>query len=299
MHKRNRFLGTACVAAVALAAGPAAADTLTGFAGFADGTYTHQTFSDQSGHWNAATFGVGGAIPVAEIPNLNFQVGASYAHAWSDEYTHFSPNFCDPPTTSGSACAADFSDSEEVWHFDFSPFLAYPGSRWGMNLNYETITHFGHITNGGAFAEWYLNDEITLMAKGGYLSTGGTPYGGHGHYLSGAAIFYPVPDVAVRGSVGWTDVTTGGSALTNYCIHCRGDDGAVQYGINAEWLPNEEWGVAVNGGFTYSQNNTFNDEYNESIWKIGLRWYTGGGSLAERHRNGTLNPWLPGTGVTR
>jgi len=295
MHKRNTFLGTACVAAVALAAGPAAADTLMGFQGFADATYTHQTFSDTSGHWNEATFGVGGAIPIAEVPNLNVQVDGSYGHAWSDEHTHFSPNFCDPPTVSGPSCPADFSDSEEVWNFDFSPFLAYPGSRWGMNINYQTITHFGHITNGGLFMEWYLMDTITLAAKGGYLSTGGTPYGGHGHYLAGSGTFYAMPDLAVSVGVDWTDVVTGGSNLTSFCLHCRGDDGAVQYGIDAEWLPNEDWGTAVYGGFTYSQNNTFKDEYNESIWKVGLRWYTGQGSLVDRHRGGTLHGFLRGS----
>jgi len=296
MAIRKALLGTACLAAVALAAGPAAADTLQGFAGFANTEFTHTTFSDSSGHWNNQSFGLGGAIPIEEIPNLNVQVEGSYAHGWSEEYTHYSPNFCSPPSTTGTPCSASYSDSEETWNFGFSPFLAYPGSRWGVNFNYQTVTHFGHLTNGGLFMEWYLMDTITVSAKGGYLSSGGTPFGGHGHYLATGATFYAMPDLAITGSVDWQDVTTGGAATLNWasCLHCSLDSAGVFYGIDGEWMPMPDYGVAVYGGFTYGQLNQFKQDSNDSIWHVGLRYYTGQGSLMERHRNGTLHDILRG-----
>jgi hypothetical protein len=272
MLKHTRLLGTACVAAAALAAGPAAADTLQGFEGFANSTFTHTTFSDVSGDWNSASLGVGMALPVADIPNLNWEVDAQYQHNWGDGH------------------------SAETWDFGFAPFLAYAGSRWGLDLNYETTTHLGHVTNGGAFMEWYLMDNITLSAKGGYLHQGGTPQGGHGHYLAGAATFYPFPDLAITGLVDWTDVTTGGSLLSNpfNCLHCQQDVTSVAYTIDAEWLPVEDIGLAVYGGFTYDQLTVFKDESNDSVWHIGVKYYLHGGSLLDHHRNGTLNPILRG-----
>jgi hypothetical protein len=294
MVRRKALLGTAFLAAVALGAGPAAADTLQGFAGFADATYTHSTFSGSgSRDDNTATLGVGMALPVADIPDLNWEVNASYGHEWTEDYTHFSPNFCDPPATSGPSCGSDFSDSAEVWNFGFSPFLAYGGSRWGLNLNYLTLTHFGHITNGGGFFEWYLSDVITIAAKGGYLSTGGTPFGGHGHYLAGSATFYALPVLAVTGAVDWTDVVTNGQGVG--CLHCQLDVSGVTYSIEGEWQPLPDWGFAVYGGFAYDQHTDYTIGTNESIWKIGVRYYTGPGTLIEYHRNGTLRSWLLGS----
>lgn len=305
MAIRKTLLGTACIAAAALAAGPAAADTLEGWAGYANAEYTHSTFTDSSGHWNNATVGIGYALPIADIPNLNVEVGASYGHGWSEDYEHFSPNYCNPPASSGPSCPASYSDSAETWHFGFSPFLAYPGSRWGINFDYETITHFGHVTNGGLFMEWYLMDTITLSAKTGYLSSGGTPIGGHGHYLAAGATFYPMPDIAVTGLVDWQDVTTGGASTLNQtigsvafgpngCLHCSLDSAGVYYSLDGEWLPNQDWGVAVYGRFTYAQRNIFKDESNETIWRVGVKYYTGMGDLMNRHRNGTLHSILRG-----
>ena len=280
MLKTTSLLGTACVAAAALVAGPAFADTLQGFAGFADAQYTHATFSHSSGDANAAQFGVGGALPITDIPNLNVQVDGSYAHGWTDD-----------------------NHSQEIWNFGFSPFLAYGGSRWGLNLNYENTTGGcsngcgGHVTNGGAFMEWYLNDQISLMAKGGYLSSGGTPQGGHGHYLGGGAVFYAMPDLAITAFIDWNDIVTGGSNVSfpGGCLHCQLDVNGVTYSIDAEWLPVEDIGISVFAGFAYQQLNEFGFDDNESIWHIGFRYYLGSKSLQMNHRDGNLNAHLRGS----
>ena len=72
MSKRTKLLATSCFVAAALA-GPAAADQLEGFNGFADAQYSHSTYSSCGGcdDWNAGTFGAGMALPLADLPNLN------------------------------------------------------------------------------------------------------------------------------------------------------------------------------------------------------------------------------------
>jgi hypothetical protein len=289
MHRLTKLLGTSCVLAAALAAGPAAADQLAGFNGFADGTYTHTTYNRCGGcdDWNAGTFGVGMALPLADLPNLNWQLDGSYSHQW---------------TGSGEVvgdCAEDscFSTghSQEVWNFGFSPFWAGPMSRFGLNLNYETTTHFGHITNGGGFMEWYINDVITVAAKGGYLSSGGAEFGGHGHYLAGSATFYGTPDLAISGGIDWQDIVTGfGCAFGAPCI--RGDVGVTAFGIDAEFMPFDDIGASIFAGFTYREYYGTDNDFNSSTFDVGLRYYTGvaAGSLQNRHRNGNLRGFLRG-----
>jgi hypothetical protein len=256
---------------------------LEGFAGFADAQYSHSSFSNSGSlDSNTAAFGLGAALPVAEIPNLNWQVEGSYGHQWSDSYVH--------------ANGLEYSDSAEVWNFGFSPFLAYGGSRWGLNLNYLTLTHFGHLTSGGGFMEWYLNEAWTLSAKGGYISSGGTPFGGHGHYLGAGATFYALPDLAISAGVAWTDIVTNGSAVG--CLHCQLDVGGVSFGLDGEWLPMEDWGVAIFAAYAHTAHTDYTIDNDEDAFRIGVRYYTGMGTLTDHHRNGNLRSWLRGTGLS-
>lgn len=286
------LLGSACVLATALAAGPAAADQLQGFQGFASAEYGHTGFSDCGGgcsdDWNAGTFGLGMALPLADLPNLNWQLEGSYSHQWSDGDDCFD----------GGEGGCSPGHSQEVWHFGFSPFWAGPQSRFGLNLNYETVTHFGHETSGGAFMEWYWNDAFTFSAKGGYSSGGGTQNGGHGHYLAGAVTFYGTPDLAVSAAIDWQHRISGfGCNFGRPCT--RNGLGGLSFGIDAEYLPLEDLGLAVFGGFRYTESDlptSLGGDFNDSTFNIGLRYYTGvvGGSLENRHRNGHLHDWLRG-----
>lgn len=293
MLKRTTLLGTAWVFATALAAGPAAADQLQGFQGFASAEYGNSSFKDCHGcgnDLNTGTFGAGMALPLAEIPNLNWQLDASYGHHWSN-----GDNGCDGGE---GGCTTDHS--QEVWTFGFSPFWAGPQSRFGLDLAYETVTHFGHRTNGGAFMEWYWGDAFTISAKGGYLSNGGHENGGHGHYLAGALTFYGTPDLAVSGSVDWQDQVSGfGCSTPRPCI--RGDKGFVSFGVDAEYLPLEDLGFSIFGGIKFTDFNQprvliGDGNFSDFTFNIGLRYYTGvaSGSLENRHRNGQLHDWLRG-----
>ena len=266
MSKRTTILGTACVFGMALVAGPAAAATLTSMAGTLTTSFT-STDNSGSGSDTVKSWLLGGSVagPLSDVMSLNFQVDASYTHNWAHQF------------------------SEEDWNLGGSAFWASNDSRIGVNVNYLTATHFAHATNFGVFGEWYF-DNITAMAKGGWLSTGGSPFGGHGNYLGGALSFYPMPDLAVTGGVEWNDVVTGRG-----CGHVCGREDAniTAWEIAAEFLFSEEYNVSGYAGFTYSQDKFFNFDSHDNIWHVGLRWYTGGGSLQDKHRNGNLNPWLP------
>jgi hypothetical protein len=262
MSKSTTILGTACVLGMALAAGPAAAATLTGFAG--DVTASYGQNDAGSGSDTLHNFVLGGDVagPLSSLTNLNFQVDASYTHNWAD---HF---------------------SAEDWNFGGNIFWASNDGRIGINANYLTVTHGGTFTNVGPFAEWYFGN-ITGMVKGGWISTSGSAIGGHGNYLGAGLTGYFIPDLAITGGVEWADFVSGFG-----CQVCgRSDVGATAWEITAEYLFSEEYGVSGFAGYQYTEFRGASDHANS--FHVGLRWYTGGGSLEDRHRNGTLNPWLP------
>jgi len=268
MQKRTTMMGTACVlAAAALTAGPAAAATLTDFAGVLNTSFTNSDNS-ATGSETLKSWLLGGsaAMPLSTIDGLNAQVDASYTHNWAD---HF---------------------SREDWNFGGSAFWANMDSRIGINGAYTNWNKVGHLTTGGAFAEYYWG-AITVMAKGGWLSGGGSPMGGHGNYLGGAVAGYILPDLAITGGVEWADLVEGQG-----CQICgRNDARDTAFQIIVEFLFEEDLGISGYAGYTY-QSQKFgaaNDTHN-NVWLVGVRWYMGGGSLMDHHRNGNLNPWLPG-----
>jgi hypothetical protein len=272
MSKSKKTMGAACVLAMAaFAAGPAAASTLTDFSGVVSTEFANDKFG-QNGGGSSDTdkswlLGGSAAGPLSTLPNMNFQVDASYRTLWD---SHFS--------------AID-------WNFGGSLFWANDDGRVGVNFNYETVTREGHLTNGGVFGEWYFGN-LTAMGKGGWLSSGGTETGGRGNYFGVGVEGYIMPDLGITGGVNWTDVITGVG-----CQVCgRRDVRATLYGIMGEFLFSEDYGISGYAGYTYVQNKIFQEDSHDNIWRIGLRWYTGGGSLESHQRNGNLNPWLPAAG---
>jgi hypothetical protein len=283
MSKSTKLMGTVSVLAT-LAAGPAAADTLMGFAGMADLSYTNVSYDDNgSGSDSSNNFAAGLAIafPVDEIANLNWQLDGSYAS------TSYDPG------------------SSITWNLGGSLFLAYPGSRFGININYNTLTDYGSRTNGGVFGEYYLGN-FTLQAKAGWLWGGGTPAAGRGNYLGAGAVGYFVPNLAISASVSWADLVTSATQLRScYGPTCgRTDLTHTDIGIEGEFLVSEEWPISVYGGYMYTDvsisANVSNplltgDDYSTNTFYIGLRYYVGGqGTLIEQHRNGNLHHFLRG-----
>ena len=267
MQKRTTMMGTACVlAAAALTAGPAAADTLTGFAGVLTTSF-ESSDSSVSGTDTIKSWLLGGSVaaPLSDIAGLNFQVDGSYTHNWA---THF---------------------SEEDWNFGGSAFWASMESRIGANVSYSNFNGLGHLTNGGAFGEYYWG-AITAMAKGGWLSSGGASFGGHGNYLGGAV----EGDIPCRISpspaawIGRISSAAGGSRIG------RGDLRSTTAEVILEFLFFEDLGVSGYAGYRYTSDRIAPLDFHSNAWLVGVRWYLGGGSLMDHHRNGNLNPWLPG-----
>jgi hypothetical protein len=273
-----------------LAAGPAAADQLMGFAGFADLSYANinfdSDFSDEDS-WNAFAAGLGIAFPVDEVDALAWQLDGNYSSQSGD------------------------GSSRIVWNLGGSLFLSYPGSRTGININYETMTDFGSATNGGLFTEWYFGN-ITAAAKGGWLWGGGTPSGGRGNYLGGNIAGYFVPNLALEGSVTWSDLISG-STLTGggFGAPCFGPTcgrrgiSETNFTIDGEFLVSETFPISVYAGYTYTDykvgenannpNLADGDDFNTNTFFIGIRYYMGAmGTLIEQHRNGNVRPWLRG-----
>ena len=284
MSKSTKLLGTVSVLAT-LAAGPAAADTLMGFAGMADASYTHVSLSSDSGYGSDSSnsFGLGAAIafPVEEIANLNWQLDGNYVS------TSYDPG------------------SSITWNLGGSLFLAYANSRFGINVNYNTLTDYGSLTNGGAFAEWYFGN-VTAQAKGGWLWGGGTPSGGRGNYLGAGIAGYFMPNLAISASVSWADLVTSATQFWPcYGSTCgRRDLNHTDFGIEGEFLVSETLPVSIYLGYMYTDasisENVANpyltsDDWNTNTFYIGLRYYMGGqGTLIEHHRNGNLHKFLRG-----
>jgi hypothetical protein len=292
MSRTTKLLGTVSVLAT-LAASPAAAQ-VTGFAGFVDAQYSHTSIdldedyfgnTDDDG-WDSITIGAGIAFPVDEIEALAWQIDGNYSSQSGD------------------------GSSRIVWNLGGSLFLAYPGSRTGININYETMTDYGSATNGGLFTEWYLGN-FTVAGKGGFMWGGGTPNGGRGNYLGGNVAGYFVPNFAVGGSVTWSDILSGstgvggGGAAPCYGPTCgRRDFDETNFTIDAEFLVSETFPLSIFGGYTFtdyqrsensSNPNLPEQDFNTNTFFIGVRYYLGGmGSLIQMHRTGNLRPWLRG-----
>ena len=264
MSRLAAYSKVVCVAAIGGISGPARADTLQGFAAFVEGAYTHSTFSEDAGpDSNSGSFGLGLALPVNAIPNLNWQLDASYTHDWDDDF------------------------SLDIWTVGGNLFWATQQGRAGIDFHYSGFRD-GDEKNAGVFGEYYISNFLTLGLKGGWAGESESIVDFNGYYVGGAAVIYPIQNVAI----------TPGISRREIAAELFGTDftvGTTQYFIDAELLVAQDTPISVFGGFAYDQHEAFEHSFNESIWKIGVRWYTGQGSLAGRHRNGTLRAWLRGT----
>jgi hypothetical protein len=279
-------LGTVSVLAT-LAASPAAAQ-IQGFAGFADLGYSHANPDiDGAEAWNNISVGAGIAFPVDEIAGIAWQLDGNY--------------------TSQSADGA----SAIVWNLGGSIWWGGEQARIGINVNYETMTDFGSLTNGGVFAEWYLGN-ITAAAKGGWLWGGGTPTGGRGNYLGGQVGGYFMPNLWLGASATWSDLVSGstlygGGIGTPPCFGAtcgRRDLTETNITLDAEFLASQALPISIFGGYTFTQwkvsENVSNPlltggDFNTNTFFIGVRFYMGGmGTLINMHRNGNLRGWLRG-----
>jgi hypothetical protein len=234
---------------------PAFAAAPSGFAGELSGDYTRTT-CDGCGNNNA--WGGNGAAAFGFMPQFGGEIDGSY-HRLS---------------SSGS--------DADLWSIGGSPFFDFGQGRLGASINYDHLSgsgFHGHITSYGGFGEFYFADVFTVAAKGGGLDASGAVLGaggnGSGGYVSGAAMFYPIPDVNLTGAIDYASFS--GGHITSY-------------GISGEWLVSETTPIAVYGGYTH---HDISGGFSADTWHIGLKIYTqgNGATLVDKQRNGTLG-WV-------
>ena len=259
-------MGVACVVAMAaFAAGPAAAAPLTDFAGTLHTGYDHSS----PGGGNQWFVGGAAAGPLG-APNLNFQVDVLFSDTWLSGLSQ----------RSGSVGGALF------W--------AGADGRIGIRGEYNSVSHAGSAGLGIAFAEGYFG-IITGMIKGGYVSTTGSGFGGRGGMVGAGAAIYVMPNLAITPAIEYANIVSGQG-----CQICgRGSESIMSPSVTAEFLLADALGpvlpigaLSVFGGYAYNQFRTFGIQSHSNEWLIGIRVYTGAGTLIDRHRNGTLNSFL-------
>src|SRR5438270_8244092 len=138
------------------------------------------------------------------------------------------------------------------------------------------------------------------MVKAGYANSSGSGLGGRGGLFGVGLAAYVMPDLALTPSFTYADLVSGQG-----CQLCgRGDVNTTSGSILAEFLLGGDpfggvpvvggigGGVSIFGSYTYNQIHEFGFKTHDNVWMVGIRLYTGSGSLMDHHRNGTLNTFF-------
>jgi hypothetical protein len=259
MLKSTLLMAGACVASLALAS-PAFADAPVGLAGTLSGSYSNWNFSGSSGGssnvWSAdgqAAFGLG-------MHDLGAEIDGGYHNL----------------SSGGSG-----SGSIDVWNIGGDLFWApAQQGRLGATVQYESLSGSGanaHLTEYGAFGEFYASDMITLGLNGGGWTSGSHSAfgsGTDGGYVGGGVTGYVMPNLALTGQINY--FSGSGAHLTNYSAM-------------GEYLVSDALPVSIYGGYTYTDVSGASGHINQ--WTIGVKFYTNGNgsTLVEKQRNGALD----------
>jgi hypothetical protein len=151
--------------------------------------------------------------------------------------------------------------------------------RIGATVQYEKLDGGGantHLTQYGAFGEYYFSNMLTLgLNGGGWTGSSGT-FGSSssGGYIGGGLTDYVMPNLALTGQINY--FSGSGAHLTNYSAM-------------GEWLVSDSTPISIYGGYTYTDASGLSGHINQ--WTIGVKFYTNGNgtTLVEKHRNGALD----------
>lgn len=134
------------------------------------------------------------------------------------------------------------------------------------------VEHSSQSIAYGGFGEAYLFGAFTLRVKGGAISNNLS-----GYYAGGAAVAYPVKNIAVDLEFDYAKLEHNGPDLKNV-------------GLTAEYLPVPSIPVSLTLGYSYETASQIPNHID--VWTAGITVYLGGagvdGSLRDRQRNGTL-----------
>jgi|HubBroStandDraft_2_1064218.scaffolds.fasta_scaffold29961_2 hypothetical protein len=252
MKLYSALFASACVLAMAA---PASAQ----FAGTIGADYTHvSVHSDSANIWNINGQGA------FNVPDTGFNVQGNVGY---------------------SNLSAD-SENGNVWRGGGAAFFSDEMFRIGATATYSSfeVHDFASInfTNYGGFAEWFPG-MFTLGVKGGGVNISANAFGldgnANGAYVGGEAVAYVMPDLALEGTVDYTDFSHG--------LH------ETDFTPQVEWMLSEDVPVSVYGGYTYSSLSASQfSSGNANTFFIGLRFYmdtNGSQALIDRQRSGVVN----------
>jgi hypothetical protein len=249
---RTTIVAGLMLGGMGLAATPAFAQPPMGFAG---------TLSAQYGQWSTSGFtadqwGINGQAAFGLAPQFGAEIDAGYSNL----------------SNHGTL---------DTWAIGGHAFWAPDMGRLGATVQYQSTSGGGadiHLTNYGAFGEYYASNMFTLgLNAGGYSASAG--FGGFGGssdggYVGGGVIGYVLPDLSLTGTINYLGAS--GSNLTSF-------------GIQGEWLFSESLPISGYIGYTYTDISNGGGHVDQ--WFIGFKYYTdgNGSTLVEKQRNGALD----------
>jgi hypothetical protein len=139
-----------------------------------------------------------------------------------------------------------------------------------------------HLTNYGAFAEYYVGRLVTLGVKGGGLSgsldlsatgLGSGSANSNGDYASGAITVYPFANLAFTGEYDYGHINRLGNENS--------------WSADVEWMFSESVPVSIYAG--YENTKLGSGGPTTDTWLVGVKFYTdtqGPAPLETRQRGG-------------
>ncbi len=227
-----------------------------GVTGAFSGQYTNTTGPGT----RANGWGLGGQLAFGLAPEFGAEVDAGYTNI-----------------SLGSGLP-----NSDLWHIAGHGFYAPSQGRLGGTFHYQNFNGGGfgnfNIKHYGGFGEFYVTDIATLGGNAGGTSVGNCPGCSDGGYVSGGASFYPMPNLALTGIIGYANI----AGIKN-----------TSYGITAEWLFSEALPISGYAGYNYIDPSGVGGG-NFDQFTLGFKFYTDGNgvTLVEKHRNGPLGPLL-------
>ena len=171
------------------------------------------------------------------------------------------------------------------WNVAGAAAWSPPWGRLGANVGYSKTSVLGasaSVTNYGVYGE-YFADQFTVGLRGGgatisarALGLGGSTTGGYG---GGEAIGYVMPDLAVKGTVGYVGIN-GGHQWTA--------------GVHGEYLISEATPISGWVGYDYDQLGAGGfGSVRANTFSVGLKYYFGGGGSLQHHQRTGVDDWGP------
>jgi hypothetical protein len=212
----------------------------------------HVTGAVDFGFSNAGKLGVkgddwsGGIAALYSYDHLNIQLDGSYDRL-------------DPSVGPGL----------NLWDMDASVFWRDRAGTLGATVAYGSISQAPgsvQVVSYDAFGEWYATRSLTLRAKGGGFTGGGTTQGWH---AGTSGEFYPLADLGV--TIDYSYLNGGGGHTHNI-------------GADVEYLISHEYPLSIGAGYEHSSLGSINAFLIKLRYRFGIE-----GTLVGIDRNGPVS----------